>query len=261
MSELLFDTGAGGYDRVFGHVTQRFIPGLLRCAHVSPGQRVLDVATGTGLAAQAAADAVGRAGRVIAVDISRAMIDQARHRMSEGLMTVAASDGQSLAFRDGSFDTVLCQLGLMYFPAPARGLAEFHRVLRPGGRSAVAVATTPERSVLGRVNVAIARHAPADRTAADRLFSLGDPRRLRALLEEAGFLEVQIATETATFHFPSFEAYFDGIERGWGSAGEEYVKLAPETRRIVRAEVQRELGDTGGAIELEVEIRFGSGCR
>ena len=106
--------------------------------------RVLDIATGTGLAAEAAAAAVGPSGHVVAADISPAMLERARERLG-GLPNVAfaVEDGQALTFPDGSFDAVLCNMGLMYFPDPARGLSEFHRVLRPGGRAAVSVTTTP----------------------------------------------------------------------------------------------------------------------
>ena len=189
------------------------------------------------------------------------MLEQARHRLVGLRVALAASDGQALAFRDESFDAVLCQLGLIFVPAPERGLAEFRRVLRPGGRASVAVLTTPGRSLFGRVNIAIARHTPAEAAAADRLFSLGDPRRLRVLLEGAGLRDVETTTDTKSFTFPSFGAYFGNVERGWGSSGQEYVKLAEAARRAVREEVRRDLGDSVGQIEVQMEVRVGTGRR
>jgi ubiquinone/menaquinone biosynthesis C-methylase UbiE len=83
MAELQFhNAAAAGYDRLVGPVSRHFIPFLLRAAHVGLGMRVLDVATGTGLAAEAALCAVGLSGSVAAVDISGAMAERARERLA-----------------------------------------------------------------------------------------------------------------------------------------------------------------------------------
>lgn len=135
MSQLIYDaTAAAGYERGFSRVTSHFIPVLLRAGAVVPGQRVLDVATGTGLAAEAALGIVGNAGHVTATDISEQMVERARERLS-GIsnVTVRVDDGQALGLPGDGFDVVLCSLGLMFFPAPERALAEFYRVLRSGG--------------------------------------------------------------------------------------------------------------------------------
>ena len=116
------------------------------------------------------------------------MVDRARQRLaSSPNASVVVEDGQELSFDGGSFDTVLCSLGPMFFPDPARGLSQFHRVLRPGGRAAVSVNTTPERSYNGRINVIIARHVPSLSEATTRTFSLGDEARLRSMFQAAGF--------------------------------------------------------------------------
>lgn len=256
------EEAAAGYDRAFARVTTHFIPFLLRAAHVTPGMRVLDIATGTGLASEAALRVVGPSGHVTAADLSPAMVEKARDRLAQAKNTsVAVEDGQALSFLDESFDAVVCSLGLMFFPEPLRGLAEFRRVLCPGGRAAVSVNTVPERSFNTRINVAIARYLPSLAEAAARVFSLGDEKKLRSLFEAADFWDVEIATQVHRFVLPSFNAYFEPVEQGAGSPGQAFVSLPEEARIAVREEVRRDLGDTGGPIEVEVEYRFGSGRR
>ena len=253
---------AAGYDRAFAHITTYFVPFLLRGAHLAPGMQVLDIASGTGLAAEAALGVVGPTGHVTAADLSAAMVEKAHARFSNAKnVSVAIEDGQALSFSDESFDAVVCSLGLMFFPDPMRGLAEFRRVLRLGGRAAVSVNTVPERSYNTRINIAVARHVPSLAEAAARVFSLGDQTKLKSLLEAAGFKDVEIATEAHRFVLPSFEAYFKPFEQGAGSPGQAFVSLPEDTRHAVREEVRRDLGDTGDPIEVEVEYRFGSGRR
>jgi ubiquinone/menaquinone biosynthesis C-methylase UbiE len=263
MSELSFnDEAATAYDRAVAHVSAHFLPFLLRAGRVEPGQRVLDAATGTGIAAEAALAVVGPRGHVTAADISQAMVDRARQRLEGSPNTsVVVEDGQSLSFDDGSFDAVLCSFGLMFFPDPARGLSEFHRVLRPGGFAAVSVNTTPERSYNGRINVVIARRVPSLAESTARTFSIGDELRLRSLFDGAGFRDVETTTEAHRFVIPSFEAYFEPFEQGGGSSGQAYVALPEAERRAVREEVRCNLGDKAGSIGIDVEFRFASGRR
>jgi ubiquinone/menaquinone biosynthesis C-methylase UbiE len=256
------DEAAAGYDRAFGHVTIHFVPYLLRAAHMAPAMRVLDIAAGTGLVAEAILKIVGPAGHVTAADLSPAMVEKSRERLHHSRnASVAVEDGQALSFPDESFDAVVCSLGLMFFPDALRGLNEFRRVLHPGGRAAISVNTAPERSYNNFINLAIARHAPALAVAAARVFSLGEEMKLRSLFEAANFQDVEITTEAHRFVLPSFDAYFEPFERGGGSPGQAFVSLSVAQRKAVREEVQRELGDTGGPIEVNVEYRFASGRR
>lgn len=115
---------------------------LLALAALQPGERVLDVACGTGLVSYAAAQAVGPAGRVCGIDLSGEMVRAAQRKAIDqpGLpVGFERMDAESLAWPDASFDVVLCALGLMYMPEPERALREMRRVLRPGGRLVVAV--------------------------------------------------------------------------------------------------------------------------
>src|SRR3954451_3849071 len=126
MSEAIHDKRGQFYDRYFGHVSREFIPPLLRAARLRPGQRVLDVATGTGLVAEAASAIICPSGSVVAVDIGPAMVKHARERLRHvPNISFDVEDGQSLTLPAHAFDAVICGLALMFFPDPVRGLREF----------------------------------------------------------------------------------------------------------------------------------------
>ena len=261
--ELAFkDEAAAEYDRAFAHVTAHFMPFLLRAAHLAPGMRVLDIATGTGLSAEAALAAVGPTGHVTAADVSPAMAEKARERLSKAPnVSVSVEDGQALSFSDENLDAVLCNLGLMFFSDPMQGLSEFRRVLRSGGRAAVSVNTVVERSYNHQINVIIARYAPSLAEAVTRTFALGEASRLQLLFSEAGFVDIETHTVKHTFVLPSFDAYYGPFERGGASTGQALAALPEEIRRAVREEVRRDLADTGGPIKAEAEYRIASGRR
>jgi ubiquinone/menaquinone biosynthesis C-methylase UbiE len=263
MGEALYTVGAIGYDEMFARVTSLFVPALLRAARLASSQRVLDVATGTGAAAEAAAVIVGPSGSVVAGDISPAMLDVARRKLRALPVTLEILDAHELPYPDGHFDAVICQLGLMLFSAPARALAEFRRVLRPNGRLAVSVSTTPERSLYLRIAAVIARHVPSRANELDRCFGIPDVGSLRVLLAEAGFSDVEIERDCREIQFPSFDDYFGGIENGATLSGQEYVRLPEGLRRAVREDVRRELriGTSEGAVTINMEVLVGSGQR
>lgn len=258
-------TSAAGYDNGFGAISGQFIPRLLQAARVGPGQRVLDVATGTGAAAEAALDAIGPSGSLVATDVAPAMLEKARVRLgTRPNASFGIEDGQNLSFPDRDFDAVVCAMGLMLFPCPDRGLAEFRRVLRDGGWVAVSVNTVPERAFVTRVDAIIGRHAPERAATAARYFCLGNAQTLDNLFVAAGFRNVGVFTEARCYAFSCFSDYFQPIERGEGPTGQSYITLPPRTRQAVREDVRRqlELYDPPGApIELEVELLFACGQR
>jgi ubiquinone/menaquinone biosynthesis C-methylase UbiE len=261
--ELTFRGEAAAlYDEAFAHVTAYFMPFLLRAAGVVPGMRVLDIATGTGLSAEAALAVVGPTGHITAADVSPAMVAKAHERLRDARnVSLSVEDGQALSFPDESFDAVLCNLGLMFFPDPVRGLAEFRRVLRPGGRAAVAVNTVVERSYNHQINVTIARYVPSLAESVARTFALAEASKLRRLFDEAGFADFATDTVRHAFELPSFDAYYGPFERGGCSTGQELVRLSEDIRRAIREEARHDLGDTGGPVKPEAEYRIASGQR
>jgi len=130
-------------DRWYGGATRQ----MLDLARLQPGQRVLDIAAGAGEPAVRAAERVGAAGDVLATDISEGIVALAAQVARErglGQIETRAMDGETLDLPDESFDAVLCRLGLMYMPRPVTALKDWRRVLKAGGRVAVAVFSTPD---------------------------------------------------------------------------------------------------------------------
>jgi ubiquinone/menaquinone biosynthesis C-methylase UbiE len=254
------DTSA--YDRWTGRWSRRFLPAVLAAAEVKPGQRVLDVSTGTGEAALAALPIIGTSGLMVGVDIAPAMLQAASGRLNEPAFLPVAADGQKLPFSDGSFDAVVCQLGLQFFPDPALGLREFRRVLRTGCCVAVCVIATPDRAPMwGILADVIGRFLPEQRAIAHLSFSLADPKRLERLFTGAGFQDVRVEQQTREDTNESFDDYWEPIEAGVGSIPQAYLRLSDADRRVVREEVKARLSrfESGGRLLLSVEMLIGSG--
>lgn len=180
-------------------------PLVIDAAGVTTGQEVLDVACGTGVVATAAADRVGATGRVVAVDINEAMLTVAR-RLSPSVEWRAADAGR-LPFPDSSFDAVLCQAALMFFPDPARALREMSRVVRDTGSVAVQVwASLDSQPAYGPFVAAAARHAGPE--AVDLLgsyWTMGHLGRLGELFAKAGMRLTATKSHIGTARFASID--------------------------------------------------------
>jgi ubiquinone/menaquinone biosynthesis C-methylase UbiE len=137
-----WDLAAADYEALWRAQLAEAQRALLAAAQLRRGERVLDVACGTGLVSFAAARAVGPGGRVLGVDLSGGMVGAARQRAAQHGVPNAAfvrMDAEALTLPEASVDVALCALGLMYMPDPEQALREMRRVLRPGGRLVVAV--------------------------------------------------------------------------------------------------------------------------
>ena len=176
------------------HWKQQLAPAqtrLLAMADLQRGERVLDVACGTGIVTCRAAALVGPEGAVVGTDIAEQMVDTARHRATEQQLrqiTLARMDAEDLQYSDGVFDAALCALGLMYVPDPGRALQEMHRVLKPGGRAAVAV--WGQRSRCGWAAIFPIVEARVRSDVCPLFFQLGTADVLAQTLQTAGFKDV-----------------------------------------------------------------------
>ena len=175
---------------------------LLACASLAPGERVLDVACGTGLVSFAAAQAVEPGGAVVGIDLSGQMIAAARLRREErevSNINFARMDAEKLELPDASFDVALCAFGLMYMPHPEQALREMRRVLRPGGR--VVLAVWGERQRCGWSPLFQIVDAEVVTEVCPLFFRLGHEGALSRMCIEAGFECVEPHRIAATLDY------------------------------------------------------------
>ena len=253
---------AAAYDRYIGRWSRLFVPAVLAAAEVGVADRVLDDATGPGEAASRALSRAGPSGRVVGVDVSVPMLEVAKTRFADRTFSPVAADAEAMPFAAATFDAVVCQLGLMFLPHPARGLAEFRRVLRPRRRAAVCVVSTCERAPMwGALAEALGRCLPAERDVLHLSFALADPRRLEGLFATAGFGEVSVTPQSREAIFDSFDDYWAPIEAGVGSLPQAYCALSESNRRAVRDEVQARLGtfQSQTRLVMPIEVLVGAG--
>jgi ubiquinone/menaquinone biosynthesis C-methylase UbiE len=170
---------------------------LVEEAHLQPGERVLDVACGTGIVARLAAEQVGDDGAVVGVDVSPEMLDVARDANGDGIQWGRAS-AEALPLPDDTFDVAFCQMGLQFFPDRPGSLGEMRRVLAPEGRAAINV-PGPTPAIFQIFEDALARQAgPEAAGFIETVFALDDPEELAGLVESAGFDDVEVHSEAKT---------------------------------------------------------------
>jgi len=188
-----------------------FVPALFRpwgsvlaeAAQIDRGQRVLDVACGTGVAAAAAAERAGSDGHVVGLDPNADMLAVARRRYPD--IEWREGQAESLPFADASFDAVVSQFGFMFFENRVRALREMMRVLRPAGRLAVAVCGaidhSPGYAVLTELLHRLFGHEVAQSMRAP--FTCGDRELLHSLCADAGLDRARVTRHEGTVRFAS----------------------------------------------------------
>jgi SAM-dependent methyltransferase len=184
---------------------------LFELAEIQPGWRVLDLGTGTGDTAIQLAAMVGPAGHVLAVDSSAAMVDAARAQAAHlPQLDLQVADAMSLPF-DGPFDAAVARCLIMLVDDPRRSLVEVLRVLRPGGAFAASVWSSGSRLSLLIDSVRRLGGELSPQASLSRVFSLGDPARLAALFEDAGFRRVEVRAVPADTNFANVAAAMAGL--------------------------------------------------
>ena len=192
----------------------QWAPQVADAANITAGDRVLDVACGTGVVTREAADRVGATGTVTGIDINDGMLAVARRVRPE--IDWRQGDASELPFEDESFDVVTCQFSLMYFPDRLAALTEMMRVLKPGGRLALAVWGPFERAkayvILTEITERRCAQAAADVLTAPHV--LGDESTLLELLGSAGIQGAVVELREGTVTFDSIEQFIEFEVKG-----------------------------------------------
>ena len=210
------------------------------------GQTILELGAGTGETGFAAARLIGDTGRLISTDLPPAMVGVARRRAQElGIENAEyrVMDAEHIDLEDGSVDGILCRWAYMLMPDPAAALAESRRVLRPGGRLALAVMGGPARNPwaasVAMAIVGLGLIPPIDPKASGGVFSLADPDHLRELLVGAGFDDVRIEEMEFHLRFSDFEDYWNFVREFAGAVAILLRSFSDEERAAVREATER----------------------
>jgi ubiquinone/menaquinone biosynthesis C-methylase UbiE len=216
---------------------------LVALAAPREGERVLDVACGTGIVARLAAEAVGARGTVAGVDLNEGMLAIAREQAPA--VDWRQGDVEALPAADGAFDLVACQQGLQFFGRRrAAALAEMRRALAPGGRLALSVMRPIAHNAgWGALADALARHAGPEAGAMMRApFPDWDGAELRELVTSAGFEDVRVLIVVEGARYPSPAELVRWEAEASPLAG-PLSALSAETRAALVADVEAAIAD------------------
>ena len=236
----VFDRAAPTYLRIGPLFFDVLARRLVELAELEPGHKILDIATGPGAVLLPAAERVGPEGRVVGIDLSEGMLARAAQRVKERALAnvrLERMDAERLELPAARFDRVLCGWGLFLFPEPHRALAEFHRVLRPGGRLVTTTGGVRFEAASQWVLDVVEKHWPAKIPIPPRpTLRFTRPLELVDALAGAGFSSIRVVEGSFDFVFPnedewwawlnsiSARAYLDLIEKTRGHEGLKRLK-------------------------------------
>ncbi|PSB33981.1 class I SAM-dependent methyltransferase [Chlorogloea sp. CCALA 695] len=211
---------------------------LVEIANLESGQKVLDIATGTGIAAIASAKIVGKEGKVIGVDISSGMLKQAQSKIDAELLNIELieADADYLNFADNSFDAILCSSAIGYLTDIPAALRSWYRFLKPEGIVAFScfAQTAMTISVLYRAKLqayGVIVPNPSE--------ILGTPEKCLEMLQKAGFKDIEIQTEQFGFYLSEAQRAWQGNSNS--ACGYQVFQLAQEEIAQLKAEYLTEL--------------------
>ena len=241
-------------------------PLVVALADPRSGERVLDVACGTGVVTRLVARQVGRTGKVVGLDLNPGMLAVAAATAASEPPTSASITWQEasttrMPFPDGAFDVAYCQLGLQFFPDRPAALREMHRVLVSGGRLGLMVWRGIEHSPgFDILAAALARHVSPEAAGIMRApFGLAEGEELRGLMAAAGFRDITIRPVAGTVRFPSVARFVQDYVAGSPLAG-HVAKVSDEARAALVGEVGDALRShlAGGALAFPIEAHLAS---
>ena len=209
----IFNRSAATYDRIGPRFFAHFGRRLVEHAHITPGATVLDVAAGRGAVLFPAAHQAGPRGRVVGIDLSPEMVrETVAEIQGTGLSNaeMLLMDAEELQFPDASFDCVLAGFSLWFFPQPQRALAEFLRILKPGGRIGITT-WAKDCPTQGWTMPALRQHLPPQRDQEPQPSRFDTPPMLEAALQQAGFKAIGITVEDAEFTSADEEAWWSSL--------------------------------------------------
>jgi ubiquinone/menaquinone biosynthesis C-methylase UbiE len=223
-----------------------------------PGDRVLELAAGAGDTGFEAAAIVGEHGRLISTDFSPAMVGVARRRGAElGLANVQyrVMDAERVELDADSVDGVLCRFGYMLMADPAAAFAETRRVLRPGGRLALAVWGAPERNPWATIGLGLLverGHMPPPEPGAPSPFAMASEEHVRALLEGAGFTAVRTEEVPVRFTFRDIDDYTAYATDMGGPAALVLPGLPEDERAVLKTQLGAAFAHFSAAVGYEI---------
>jgi SAM-dependent methyltransferase len=241
---------------------------MLDMTHVREGARVPDVAAGAGDQSLQAAERVGGTGHVLATDIAPRILERAAHnaRVAGLRLETRTMDGEELDVPAGTFDAVICRVGLIYFPDQQRALGGMKRALLPGGRLGAIVYSTPEKNPFFSIPVGIIRRRaglPAPAPGQPGPFSLGGEGVLARALETAGFRDVEVRTVSAPLRMASAAQCMRFERESFGALHQMLSGLDDRGRAEAWAEIEESLRkfERDGGFEGPCELLLAVGVK